>query len=179
MRRIPARRVVWVDESGVHLAMGRSHAWLPRGAILVEPRPMNWGDNLTLIGAMRHDGWVTLGTCWGALNTDRFLEWVRHRLVPQLRQGDVVVLDNLRAHKAPGARALIEQRGATVRFLPPYSHDLNPIEAGWGLIKKRMRAAAARTPTALRRTAHVARRAIRSRHCQHWAVHAGYRSPLK
>ena len=99
--------------------MGRSHAWLPRGAVFVEPRPMNWGDNLTLIGAMRADRWLTVGTCWGAANTERFTEWVQHRLVPRLRPGDIVVLDNLNAHKAPAVRALIEGCGARLRFLPP------------------------------------------------------------
>lgn len=140
---------------------------------------MNWGDNLTMIGAMRGDRWVTLGTCWGAVNTDRFVEWVRRRLGPQLRRGDVVVLDNLRAHQAPQVRALVEQRGATVRFLPPYSPDLNPIEAGWGLIKKRIRTAAPRSREALRRTAHKARRAVRPRHCHNWYIHAGYGGSLK
>lgn len=159
--------------------MGRSHAWLPRGAILVEPRPMNWGDNLTLIGAMRLDRWLTLGTCWGAMNTERFVDWVRRRLVPQLRRGDIVILDNLPAHKAREARDLVEQCGASWQFLPPYSHELNPIEAGWALIKKRIRSAAPRTGRGLRRTAHKARRAVRPRHCQNWYAHAGYRSQLK
>lgn len=159
--------------------MGRSHAWLPRGDILVEPRPMNWGDNLTMVGAMRADRWLTLGTYWGAMNTQRFVDWVRRRLAPQLRRGDVVVLDNLPAHKTRLARELIERRGATLQFLPPYSHELNPIESGWGLIKKRMRSAAPRSGPALRRAAHKARRAVLPRHCQSWYAHGGYRSQLK
>ena len=77
--------------------MGRSHAWLPRGTELIEPRPMNWGDNLTMVGAMRIDGWVTMATGWDAMNTARFVAWVRRRLVPRLRYGDIVVLDNLAA----------------------------------------------------------------------------------
>ena len=113
--------------------MGRSHAWLPRGQELIEPRPRNWGDNLSLVGAMRLDGWVTLATAWGAMTTPRFVAWVRRHLVRQLRPGDIVVLDNLAAHKAPGVRALIEAAGATIKFLPPYSYDFNPIEPGLGL----------------------------------------------
>ena len=126
---------MFLDESGANLALGRSHAWLPRGDILVEPRPMNWSDNLTMIGAMRRDRWLTLGTCWGAMNRKRFVDWVRRRLVPQLRRGDIVILDNLPAHKTRHVRDLVEQCGASWQFLPPYSHDLNPIEAGWGLIQ--------------------------------------------
>jgi hypothetical protein len=111
--------------------MGRSHAWVLRGRELVEPRPRNWGDNLTLVGAMRVDRWLTMSTAWGAMTTPRFTAWVQRRLLPRLRRGDIVVLDNLAAHKAGGVRTLIEQAGATIRFLPPYSHDFNPIEAAW------------------------------------------------
>jgi transposase len=170
---------VFLDESGANLAMGRSHAWLPRGTELIEPRPMNWGDNLSMVGAMRLDGWLTLGTYWGALNTGRFADWVARRLVPQLRPDDIVVLDNLAAHKAPRVRTLIEQAGATIRFLPPYSPDFNPIESGWALIKKRIRAVAPRTATLLRLTAQRARRVVKARHCESWCAHAGYRYQLK
>lgn len=154
--------------------MGRSHAWVPRGTELVTPRPMNWGDNLTMIGAMRRDKWVTLRTRWAAVDSDGFAAWVRRGLAPKLRPGDVVVLDNLWAHKRPLIRELIEARGATIQFLPPYSPDLNPIEAAWGLIKKRIRAVAPRSGPVLRRTAQRAWRVIGARHCQNWFAHAGY-----
>jgi transposase len=173
-QRIDPRRLVFLDESGANLAMGRSHAWLPRGEVLVEPRPINWGDNLTMVGAIRVDKWLTLATSWGAMNRPRFIRWVRRHLVPYLRPGDVVVMDNLAAHKAPQVRELIEQAGATLRFLPPYSHDFNPIEAAWALIKKRIRTVAPRTAVTLRRTAQRARRVVRPRHCQNWFAHAGY-----
>ena len=96
---VDPRRFVFLDESGANLAMGRSHAWLPRGTELIEPRPINWGDNLTMVGAMRIDGWLTLATGWSAMTAPRFLAWVQRRLVPHLRRGDIVVLDNLAAHK--------------------------------------------------------------------------------
>jgi transposase len=165
---------VFLDESGANLAMGRSHAWLPRGEVLVEARPMNWGDNLTMVGAIRADKWLTLATNWGAMNRPRFIHWVRRHLVRHLRRGDVVVMDNLPAHKARQVRELIESVGAVLRFLPPYSHDFNPIEAGWALIKKRIRTAAPRSGPVLRRTAQRAPRAICQRHCQNWFAHAGY-----
>jgi transposase len=174
LTQVDARRLVFLDESGAHLAMGRSHAWLPRGDVLVEPRPMNWGDNLTMVGALRVDRWLTLATSWQAMNRPRFAAWVRRHLVRRLRPGDIVVMDNLAAHKTPEVRALIEQAGARVRFLPPYSHDLNPIEPAWALIKKRIRMVAPRTAVALRATAQRARQVVRPRHCQHWFAHAGY-----
>jgi transposase len=172
--RVDPRRLVFLDESGANLAMGRSHAWLPRGEVLVEARPMNWGDNLTMVGAMRADTWLTLATSWGAMNRARFICWVRRHLVRHLRRGDIVVMDNLPAHKARQVRELIEHAGAMLRFLPPYSHDFNPIEAAWALIKKRIRAVAPRTAAMLRRTAQRARRVVRHRHCQNWFAHAGY-----
>lgn len=77
---------------------------------------MNWGDNLTLVGAVRRRGWVTLSTKWRAMTKARFIEWVRRRLAPRLQRRDVVLLDNLAAHKALEVRFFIEQRGATVRY---------------------------------------------------------------
>ena len=62
LRAIDPRRLVFLDESGANLAMGRSQAWLPRGSVLIEPRPTNWGDNLTMVGAIRVDRWLALGT---------------------------------------------------------------------------------------------------------------------
>jgi transposase len=154
--------------------MGRSHAWLPRGTVLVEPRPRNWGDNLTLVGAIRVDRWLTLSTAWGAMTAVRFADWVEHRLAPRLRAGDIVLLDNLTAHKPRRIRRIIEAVGATLRYLPPYSHDFNPIEPAWALIKKRIRTIAPRTGPVLRATAQRAYHVIRPRHCQNWFAHAGY-----
>jgi len=174
MRRIDPRRLIFVDEAGAHLAMGRSHVWVRRGEEYVEARPMNWGDNLTLIGALRRDGWLTLRTKWRAVNTESFVLWVRHSLAPHLHRGDIVVLDNLKAHKAPVVRAIIERRGARVKLLPPYSHDFNPIEAAWALIKKHIRTYAPRTREALRRVARAGRYRVSRHHCRQYFAHAGY-----
>ena len=165
---------MFVDESGANLAMGRSHAWVKRGEVVVDPRPMNWGNNLTMIGAIRADRWLTLSTDWHAANAERFVGWVERRLAPKLRAGDIVIMDNLGAHKDARVRQLIEQRGATLEFLPPYSYDLNPIESAWALIKKRIRSIAPRTGAALRATAQRAWRVIRPEHCSKWYAHAGY-----
>src|SRR3989442_754541 len=143
IERIDPRRLVFLDESGANLAMGRSHAWLPRGTELIEPRPMNWGDNLTLVGAIRMDRLLTLATSWEAMTTARFNGWVRRHLVRHLRRGDVVVMDNLAAHKARQVRELIEPTGANLRVLPPYSYDVNPIEAARAPVQKHIPAVAA------------------------------------
>jgi transposase len=155
--------------------MSRSHAWIRRGEVRVDPRPMNWGTNLTMIGAMRLTGWMTLTTMWGAANRHRFVDWVRRRLAPKLSPGDIVVLDNAQAHKDPRVVSAVEARGACVEFLPPYSPDLNPIEPGWAIAKKHIRAIAPRDRRTLRKTAHAARNRVRPRHCQAWFERAGYR----
>ena len=174
MRRIDPDRLVFLDEAGAHLAMGRSHAWVLRGREYVEARPMNWGDNLTLVGAIRRGGWVTLGTVWRAMTAKRFLVWVKRALVPRLWPGAIVVLDNLGAHKQAAVRRAIARARATVKFLPPYSHDFNPIESAWGLVKKHIKTCAPRTAAALRRVARAGRHAVRAHHCARWFTHAGY-----
>jgi transposase len=173
-RRKDPKRLVFLDEAGANLAMGRSHVWVQRGEEYVEPRPMNWGDNLTLVGAIRRSGWVVLSTKWRAMNNVAFIAWVRRRLAPRLRRGDIVVLDNLPAHKAAEVRGLIEARGATMKRLPPYSHDFNPIEPVWSLVKKRIRDYAPRTGAALRQIARAARHAVTPYHCRQYFTHAGY-----
>jgi transposase len=165
---------VFLDEAGANTSMGRSHAWIMKGHELVDPRPMNWGTNLTMIGAVRERGWVTMGTIFGTANADRFVAWVRRRLAPRLKKGDVVLLDNAKAHKDPRAREIVESVGASLVFLPPYSPDFNPIEPCWALAKKHIRYAAPRTRSALRRVAHAARRRVRPSHCQRFFHHAGY-----
>ena len=174
LRRQDPNRLVFLDEASANLAMGRSHVWVQRGEEFVEPRPMNWGDNLTLVGAIRRRGWVVLNTKWRAMNKPAFITWVRRCLAPRLRRGEIVVLDNLQAHKAPEVRRLIEARGATLKRLPPYSHDFNPIEPVWALVKKRIRDYAPRTAVALRRVARTARHAVTPYHCRQFFAHAGY-----
>ncbi|MCP5067870.1 MAG: IS630 family transposase [bacterium] len=178
MRTVDARKLVFVDESGANLSIGRSHAWIQRGQELADPRPVNWGKNLTMIGAIRRDGWLTMGTIWKAANTERFTAWVRKYLAPRLRRGDIVIMDNLRAHKGAEVQRLVESRGASIKFLPPYSPDLNPIESAWALGKKRLKKIAPRTPRALRLASHRARRVVKPQHCRAWVTYAGYR-PLK
>jgi hypothetical protein len=128
--------LVFLDESGAKLALGRSHAWLPRGAVLIEPRPMNWGDNLTMVGAIRVDRWLALGTYWGAMNREWFVTWIRWRLVPKPRRGDVVVLDNLPAHKAREVEILVTAAGARLIYLPPYSPRSQPDRVGVGALQE-------------------------------------------
>jgi len=175
MRRVDPARLVFLDESGANTSMTRSHAWLARGEELVEPRPANWGINLTMIGAMRLDGWLTMSTFFKTANRERFVRWIRRRLAPKLRPGDIVVMDNAQAHHDLRVRTTIEARGAELEYLPPYSPDLNPIEPGWALTKQFIKRIAPRSAHTLRRTAHLGRRQVLPRHCEGWFHRAGYR----
>jgi transposase len=165
---------VFLDESGVHVAMHRTHTWVKRGTEYIERVPMNWGRTLTLLGAMRHTGWVVLQTMFATANADRFVVWLTRHLLPKLRSGDVLVMDNLRAHHDPRVGPACRHRGIRVLYLPPYSPDLNPIEPGWALQKQQVRKHAPRTADHLRRVARRARYRITPRHCRHWFAHAGY-----
>jgi transposase len=174
IRRIPPERLVFLDESGVHVAMHRTHTWVKRGTEYLERVPMNWGKTLTLLGAMRRTGWVVLHTQFATANANRFVAWLTRRLLPRLRPGDVLVMDNLRAHHDRRVRPVCRRHGIRVRYLPPYSPDLNPIEPGWALQKQHVRKHAPRTPDHLRRVARRARYRITPRHCLQWFTHAGY-----
>ena len=154
--------------------MSRSHAWVPRGTELEDRVPMNWGKNLTLLGAIRLAGWVVLTTMFATANSERFVAWFRTKLLPKLRTGDVVVLDNLRAHHDPRVVQAAAARGVRVIYLPPYSPDFNPIESGWALQKQQVRRVAPRHPVHLRRVARRARFRVTKAHCRNWFAHCGY-----
>jgi transposase len=179
IRHIPVAKLVFLDEAGLNIAMARSHAWVKKGQEYIERTPMNWGDNLTLLGAIRITGWVILSAMFASTNGDRFVAWLARKLLPRLGHGDVLVLDNLKAHHDARVVPLCVDHGVRVIYLPPYSPDFNPIEPGWALQKKHVRRYAPRERGALLRIARRARHRITPRHCRNWFAHAGYRAPLK
>jgi len=174
IRRVSPSRLVFLDESGLNVSMTRSHAWVKKGCEYIERTPMNWGKNLTLLGAMRLTGWVLLTTMFASTNKERFVDWLAKKLLPKLQRGDVLLLDNLSAHHDERVVTLCAARGVRVIYLPPYSHDFNPIEPGWGLQKQQVRRHAPRDAVALRRVARRARFRITPRHCRQWFAHGGY-----
>lgn len=179
IRRVPVSKLVFIDESGLNAAMARSHAWVKKGQEYVERTPMNWGTNLTLLGAIRATGWVLLSTMYATTNAERFVLWLSKRLLPKLHPGDVLVLDNLRAHHNPRVVPLCKAKSVRVIYLPPYSPDFNPIEPGWALQKQYVRRHAPRTRDDLRRMARRARYRVKPHHCRQWFTHAGYPAPHK
>lgn len=179
VRRIAPERLVFLDESGLNLSMGRSHAWVPKGEEYVDRRPMNWGKNLTLMGAIRLSGWVQLSVAFATANADRFVDWLTKRLLPKLQRGDVLVMDNLRAHHDPRVADACARVGVELLYQPPYSPDFNPIESAWALQKQYVRKCAPRSADALVRVARRARYRVKQHHCARWFAHAGYGVQLK
>lgn len=137
--------IVVLDEFGATTQMTRTYGRCPIGERLDAPVPQGHWKVLTTIAAMTAQGMLTAVTVDAATDGDVFRAFVRDALVPALRPGQVVVLDNLSSHKAPGVRELIESAGCRVRYLPPYSPDLNPIENAFSKIKAKLRHLAART----------------------------------
>jgi transposase len=137
------------DESGVTTSMTRLYARAMGGRRIHEATPGGHWRIMTILGAMSLSGMVATMTIEEPTDTDIFLAYVEHLLYPVLKPGDVVVMDNLSAHKAPAVRDWIEKAGAEVLYLPPYSPDLNPIEKAWSKLKQLLRAAKARTKETL------------------------------
>ncbi len=121
------QRLKFIDESGVNISMTRLYGRAPKGERVVGSAPQNYGSNITLLGALSASGLSALMTVDGDTDSEVFAAFVREVLAPTLTEGDIVVLDNLGAHRCAAARQAVEQRGARLVFLPPYSPDLNPI----------------------------------------------------
>jgi transposase len=169
--------LVFLDESGASTAMDRTHGRAPSGVRVDGPVPHGHWKVVTLTAAVRLGG-VPEPACLafdGATNAACFETYVAHCLVPTLRPGDIVVMDNLSCHKSSEVARLIHSAGATVRYLPAYSPDLNPIERLFSKLKAWLRKAKARTVEALIEAMGDALRAIRPGDIAGWFAHSGYR----
>ncbi|MEN6532750.1 MAG: IS630 family transposase [Bryobacteraceae bacterium] len=149
IRATPAERLIFLDESGVTTSMTRLYARRPDGRRIHEATPGGRWKIMTIVGGMRQSGITAAMTIEEATDGDIFLAYVKQVLGPTLATGDVVVMDNLGAHKVRGVEELIQACGAEVLYLPPYSPDLNPIEKAWAKIKQRLRSQRPRTREAL------------------------------
>lgn len=153
--------------------MTREHAWAPSGKRAVDSVPRQRSTVLTVLGAIALDGMRALMAYEGATTKEVFLRFVHEVLVPSLHPGDVVVMDNLGAHRALGVRDAIEAAGATVLYLPPYHPELNPIELTWSKLKRLLRKAGARTYRALAIALDQIKDQLRPSDLEGWFRHAG------
>lgn len=166
--------LIFIDESGVQRGMHRPTAWRQPGAVVVGRAVRSRGTVTTVIGALSIDGIVATLYGEGATTAEVFRAFVVRCLVPVLRPGHIVVMDNLGAHKAKGIRELIEAAGAKVVFLPPYSPELNPIECAWSKVKTLLRTVAAETLPKLHHALEAALDALTGRDAEEWFRHTGY-----
>ncbi len=167
-------RLKFVDEAGVNLALTRLFGRAPRGQRVTDSVPQNYGENVTMLGALSMVGVEALMTVNGATDGSIFLVFVREVLAPTLRAGDVVIWDNLGAHRSVVVREAVEAKGAKLIFVPPYSPDMNPIERCWSKIKTFLRAAKARTREALEAAIKQSLATVSESDARSWFAHCGY-----
>ena len=148
--------------------MTRPYARASRGVRIHEATPQGHWKMLTLLGAMSRRGMVAMMTIEEATDEDIFLAYLDHVLCPRLNPGEVVVMDNISSHKVDGVRQRIEQCGAELLYLPPYSPDLNPIEKAWAKLKQILRSAKTRTAEALDQAITEALPKITSENAEAW-----------
>lgn len=173
-KSLDSENLVFLDEFGANLAMVPRYGRAKSGERVHINKPTKRGPNVTFAGAMTLEGVITLVALAGSCTKERFLAWTAEVLVPLLREGQTVVMDNLQAHHNPAVRELIEAAGATILFIPPYSPDMNPIEECWSKIKTFMRVASARTHDALLLAAAMAADMVTPADALGWTLHAGY-----
>jgi transposase len=171
---LPLDRLIFLDESGVSTQMTRAWARAARGQRITEAIPQGHWKILTIVGAMSVRGLEAVMTVESATDGDVFLAYLEQVLCPKLKPGDVLILDNLSAHRVPDVRPLIEAAGAILLYLPPYSPDLNPIEKAWSKLKQFLRTAKARTTEALDQAIADALTTITPADIAAWFRHCGY-----
>ena len=173
--QIDPGKVVFIDETWAKTNMTRRYGRSSVGTRLVEKNPSGRWQTTTFLGGLRAEGFIAPLTVDGAINGALFKAWVQQQLVPVLKPGDIVVMDNLSSHKVSGVREAIEAAGAELRYLPPYSPDLNPIELAFSKLKKLLRDGAARTVDKLWELCGQILDRFTEAECRNYFQHCGYR----
>lgn len=165
---------MFLDESGASTQMTRNYGRAGRGERVREATPQGHWRTVTMLAALTIRGLQAPMTIASATDGDVFLAYLEQVLCPRLRPGQVVIMDNLAAHKVAGVRPLIESTGARLLYLPPYSPDFNPIEQAWSKIKQHLRSSKARTLEALEAAVAEALAAITAENASAWFAHCSY-----
>jgi transposase len=165
---------VFIDETWAKTNMTRRHGRARRGQRVIAKTPYGRWRTTTFIAGLRQDGIIAPFVIDGPIDGASFLAYVAKVLAPELRPGDILVLDNLSSHKSEAVKALIEAVGATVMFLPSYSPDLNPIELMFSKLKSLLRGAAERTVDALWNRLGDLLNHFSPKECANYIRHAGY-----
>ena len=168
------KHLKFIDESGINLGFTRLFGRAEPGVRVYEATPDYSGPHYTVIAAIGLKGVLAPWVLEGAMDTAAFEAYVEHELAKTLQRDDIVLLDNLSAHKSAQARLMVEACGARLVFLSPYSPDFNPIEQCWSKVKTALRAAKARTFDALLDALAAALRSVSPADVQAWFAHCGY-----
>lgn len=174
-KQIDPEKVVFLDETWAKTNMTRRYGRSQVGTRLIEKTPSGRWETTTFLGAVRLTGFIAPLTVDGAINGPLFRAWVEQHLAPVLEPGDIVVMDNLSSHKVTGVREAIEAAEAEVRYLPPYSPDLNPIELAFAKFKKLLRDGAERTVDKLWDLCGRVLDEFTETECRNYFQHCGYR----
>lgn len=172
--QIDPKDLIFIDESGVNTSMDRAYARAPEGQRAYAYRPYQKGNNVTIVGALSYQGIEASMTIEGYMDGECFIAFVNQVLVPQLKIGNVVVLDNLSSHKAQAIRTAIESKGARLLYLPPYSPEFSPIELCWSKVKTLLRSFAARDHDLLQKAISIALDSVSKFDAVAWFAHCGY-----
>jgi len=172
---LDARRLVFVDEMGTNTALSPVYGWSMKAERAYGAVPRNRGKNTTVLASMSVEGMGSSLAVEGATDSQVFETYVERVLAPTLREGQVVVMDNLSAHKGGRVRELIEERGCELLYLPSYSPDFNPIEEAFSKIKNLLRKAEARSREALLEAIGAAISAVSDQDARGFFEHCGYR----
>ena len=174
MGGIEPGRLIFLDESAATTQMTRTYGRALRGERVREGSPGGHWRTVTMLAALTLEGLQAPMTIESATDGDVFLAYLEQVLCPRLRPGQVVIMDNLAAHKVAGVRERIEATGASLVYLPPYSPDFNPIEQAWSKVKQLLRSAKARTLEALEPAVANALAAVTPQNASAWFSHCGY-----
>jgi transposase len=177
--RVDRERLVFVDELGTHTSLAPLYAYAPLGERVFFEIPRNRGKNTTLLSSLHAEGMGPSMAVEGATTREVFEAYVEHFLTPTLKPGQVVVMDNLGAHRPRRVRELIEAAGCELIYLPPYSPDLNPIEEAFSKVKHLLRSIGPRTKEALVDAMGRALGAVSARDTGGYFAHCGYRTPAQ
>jgi transposase len=178
-KHLEPSRLVFIDETWMTTNMTPRYGRAVKGQRLLGYAPHGHWQTTTFLAALCHDRLAAPAVFNGPINGETFLAWVLQLLVPILRPGDIVLMDNLSSHKVAGVREAIEAAGAVLRYLPPYSPDFNPIEQLFAKLKTLLRKAAARTVQTLWHAIGHLLAAFSPAECANYFTDAGYCLPIR
>lgn len=177
-RWLASQDLVFVDETGAHIAMTPVYAYAPRGQRAYGKVPRNSGANTTLMASLSRQGMGEAFILEGAADAVAFELYIEHILAPSLHPGQIVIMDNLSIHLSARVRQAIEAKGCQLLFLPAYSPDLSPIEEAFSKLKTYLRRVGARTHEALIDAIAAALLTVTAADARGWFTHCGYPTPI-